>query len=142
MKKKNKFAKIKTAKELEKALRSIKEQQRRLGDEIERDLKDKREQLQPANLALNALQHITPYDNWSDLTLGIVRSAKRLLTPTEEDKAARKEKRAEKKAAKKAAKEAASEEDSFEAETLVDEVLEDVQEEVQEAVEAAEAEND
>ena len=108
--KKNKFAKIHTMKDLEWALESIKADQKRIGAEIETDLKLKRESLKPSNLALNALHSLTPFDNWSDLSLGIVRGLKNAITPSEETKAAWLDKRAEKKALKAVEKEEKKEE--------------------------------
>lgn len=108
--KKNKFARIHTMKDLEWALESVKSDQKRLGAEIETDLKIKRESLKPSNLALNALHSLTPFDSWADLSLGVVRGLKNVLTPSEETKAAWLDKKAEKKALKAVEKEEKKEE--------------------------------
>lgn len=80
--KKNKFARIQTAEELEKALRHIKSEQQRISVDIEYGLKRKREQLQPANLALSAVRQFSSHTLWADIGLGIVRGLKAVLTPS------------------------------------------------------------
>lgn len=84
--KKNKFARIQTAEELEKALKHIKSEQQRIGVDIEYGLKRKREQLQPANLALSAIRQFSSHTPWADLALGIVRGLKAVLTPKDTKK--------------------------------------------------------
>lgn len=97
---KNKFARIQTAKELDEAIKSIKSDQKLISEDVGRELRFKREQFQPANLAISAIQHFAPDLSWTDLGLGLVRGLKKLFSPsTKTEKVARLEEKKEEEAA-------------------------------------------
>ncbi|MCR4859165.1 MAG: hypothetical protein K5910_00710 [Bacteroidales bacterium] len=77
----SKYGKIKTTAELEKAIKAVHSEQKKLGKTVEKDFHGLREQYRPANLMAGALRQVAPYFTWSEIGLGLVRGVRRLLEP-------------------------------------------------------------
>jgi len=80
-KKSNPYGKIRTAAELDAAIKQASSARKKLGKSVERDLHGLQQSLKPANLASTALRQVTPYFAWSEIGLGLVRGLKKVLTP-------------------------------------------------------------
>ena len=123
----NKFGKIKTADELEKAIISVKAGQKALGTGISKDAQYLWDSMKPSNLVNQLVSNLIPSTTLSDAGIGLVQGVKKIFTVPDKSK----EKWAEKKAKRKAKKEI-SEETAWEAE-VVEEAAETVAETVAEA---------
>ena len=121
----NKFGKIKTADELEKAILYVKANQRALGTGIGKDARHLLDSMKPSNLVNNFVSSFVPATTLSDAGMGLVQGIKKIFTAPDKPKSERK--------AKRKAKKEASEESAWEAE-VVEEAAETVAESVAEAV--------
>ena len=71
----NKYAYIKTAAELDKALRDVSHEQKRLAKEFDRDVRHFRQSYSPSGL----YHRYTSFVSWSGIALGLVRGLKRVI---------------------------------------------------------------
>lgn len=79
-KKSSNYGRIRTTAELDKAIRSVHAQRSRLGKGLSRDANSLWKRYQPSNLMNTAIKQVTPSLSWVSLGLGLVRSAKRLVS--------------------------------------------------------------
>ena len=82
-KKNNQYARIRTAQELDEAIKRAHAASKKLGRSVEHDFHNLRQNLKPSALVSNAVQQVTPYFAWSEIGLGLVRGLKRLISPTD-----------------------------------------------------------
>ena len=82
----NKYGKIKTADELEKAILSVKAGQKALGMGISKDAQRLVDSMKPANLVNQFVSTHLPAANWSEAGLGLVRGLKKALTRPDKPK--------------------------------------------------------
>jgi len=75
----NKYARIRTAAELDKAIQEVHAKRNKLGRGIDHDIHGLRDRMKPANLMLGAVSRYMPYVTWSEISLGIIRGLKKLL---------------------------------------------------------------
>ena len=115
----NKFGKIKTADELEKAILTVKANQRALGTGISKDAQHLLDSMKPSNLVNSFVSSFVPATTLSDAGIGLVQGIKKIFTAPDKPKSERK--------AKRKAKKEASEESAWEAE-VVEEAAETVAE--------------
>ena len=111
----NKFGKIKTADELDKAIISVKANQKALGTGISKDAQYLLDSIKPSNLVNNFVSNFVPATTLTDAGIGLVQGVTKIFTVPDESK----EQWAEKKAKRKAKKEA-SEESAWETEEVPD----------------------
>ena len=123
----NKFGKIKTADELEKAILTVKANQRALGTVISKDAQHLLDSMKPSNLVNGFVSNFVPATTLSDAGIGLVQGIKKIFTAPDKPKSERKAKR---KAKKEEPGDAA-----WEAEEITAEVAEEASEAVEETVE-------
>lgn len=111
----NKFGKIKTADELDKAIISVKASQKALGTGISKDAQHLMDSIKPSNLVNSFVSNFVPATTLTDAGIGLVQGVRKIFTVPDKSK----EKWAEKKAKRKANK-GASEESAWEAEEISD----------------------
>lgn len=99
----SKYGKIKTADELEKAILSVKANQKALGTGISKDAQYLLDSIKPANLVNDFVSNFVPATTLTDAGIGLVQGVKKIFTIPDKSK----EKWAEKKAKRKAKKDAA-----------------------------------
>ena len=71
----NKYAYIKTAAELDKALRDVSHEQKQLAKDLDRDVRHLRQNYSPSGL----YHRYTSFVSWSGIALGLVRGLKRVI---------------------------------------------------------------
>lgn len=76
---KNKFAQIRTSKELNKAIMSVTSEREKLGKGLGKDVSNLIDHYRPANLMSSTIGHVVPYFSWGRIGLGLVRGAKKML---------------------------------------------------------------
>ena len=75
----NKYARIKTTAELDKAIKEVHAKRQKAGKGLDKDVNRLKNHYKPANLMLSAAQRFTPMLSWSGIGLGLIRGLKRLL---------------------------------------------------------------
>lgn len=80
--KKNNYAGIHTAAELEAAIKRAQAARRRAGKTFGEDLRALQRDFRPVRLVTGALRQFTPFFAWSELGLGLVRGLRRLVGGT------------------------------------------------------------
>ena len=124
----NKFGKIKTADELDKAILSVKVGQKALGTSISKDAQYLLDSVKPSNLVNNFVSGLLPSaTSLSDVGIGLVQGIKKIFSAPDKP-------RSERKARRKAKKEEPGDA-AWEAEEITAEVAEEASEAVEETVE-------
>ena len=85
----DKYGKIKTTAELDKAIRAITRERKKLGKGVGKDFSNFRDHYRPVNLATNFVRRYTPWFTWTELGLGVVRGLKKRLAAPAKPKAAK-----------------------------------------------------
>ena len=85
----DKYGKIKTTAELNKAIHAVTRERKKLGKGVEKDFSGFREHYRPVNLATNFVRQYTPWFTWTELGLGVVRGLKKRLAAPAKAKAAK-----------------------------------------------------
>ena len=130
----NKFGKIKTADELEKAILSVKVGQKALGAGIKKDGQYLLDSMKPSNLVNQFVSNLVPSTTLSDAGIGIVQGIKKIFTvPDKSNKPAKKSKSRKKK-------EDAAEDAAAEAAVVAEEVAAEAKEAAEVVAEAVEPE--
>ena len=75
----NKYAKIKTTAELDKAIQEVHAKRQKAGKGFEKDVNRLKNHYKPTNLMLGAVQRFSPMLSWSGIGLGIIRGLKKRL---------------------------------------------------------------
>lgn len=75
----NKYAKIKTTAELDKAIKEVHAKRQKAGKGFEKDVNRLKNHYKPTNLMLGAVQRFSPMLSWSGIGLGIIRGLKKRL---------------------------------------------------------------
>ena len=75
----NKYARIKTTAELDKAIKEVHAKRQKAGKGLDKDVNRLKNHYKPANLMLGAVQRFTPMLSWSGIGLGIIRGLKKRL---------------------------------------------------------------
>ena len=78
---KHKYAGIRTAAELEAAIREAQAARKKMDKTVEKEIHSLQQNLRPARLVTTALRQVSPYFAWGEIGLGIVRGLKFLLRP-------------------------------------------------------------
>ena len=75
----DKYGKIKTTAELNKAIQAVTRERKKLGKGVEKDFHGFRNHYRPANLSMGFVRQYTPWFTWTELGLGVVRGLKKRL---------------------------------------------------------------
>jgi len=86
----NKYNKIRTGEELEKAINDVRNRRKKLEKGINKDASRLWQAYQPSNLVSGFTRQFLPYLSWTGIGLGLVRGVRKLIAAPGKPKAAKK----------------------------------------------------